>query len=200
MIAKLTGRVDTLTADNAIIDVGGVGYLVSASTRTLDRLAHGEAVSLYVETVVREDAFLLFGFFDTEEQGWFRLLTGVQGVGARVGLAILSTLSGDELQIAIANGDKAMVARTPGVGPKLAQRLVTELGDKVVPGSGVTSAGTGLTTTPKGGAAVDAQSALLNLGFKPAQAAKVVAQALEELGADAPVEALVGLALKKAAR
>ncbi|MBV7256040.1 Holliday junction branch migration protein RuvA [Pacificimonas sp. WHA3] len=204
MIAKLTGIVDTLTADSVILDVNGVGYLVSASSRTIDELAHGHAAALLIETVIREDAFQLYGFRDADEQGWFRLLTGVQGVGARVGLAILSTLGPGELQAAIANGDKAMVARTPGVGPKLAQRLVSELADKVVPGMGVTA---GAANLPGGGgaaaagsAAAEAQSALLNLGFKPAQAAKVVAAAVEELGADAAVEAIVGLALKKAAR
>ncbi|MGB3722196.1 MAG: Holliday junction branch migration protein RuvA [Pacificimonas sp.] len=198
MIAKLRGVVDDLTADHAIIDVQGVGYLVSASTRTIAALSHGETAALHIETVIREDAFQLYGFAQPEEQAWFRLLTGVQGVGARVGLAILSTLSADELQTALANGDKAMVARTPGVGPKLAQRIVTELADKSGPALG--GGGAALVAAKAGGVAADAQSALANLGFKPAQAGRVVGQALEELGADATVEDVVRIALKKAAR
>ncbi|MEO0499440.1 MAG: Holliday junction branch migration protein RuvA [Pseudomonadota bacterium] len=197
MIAKLTGRVDTLTADTAIIDVGGVGYLVSASTATIASLTHGDIVSLLIETVVREDAFLLYGFASADEQGWFRLLTNVQGVGARVALAILSTLGTVDLEAAIGAGDKAMVARTPGVGPKLAQRVVTELADKAV-----ARGGGGHTPAPAaaGSLAADARSALANLGFKPAAAAKVVDAAIAELGDGAEVEAVVGLALKKAAR
>ncbi len=197
MIAKLKGIVDELAADHAVIDVGGVGYLVSASTRTIAAIGHGERVALHIETVIREDAFQLYGFLHRDEQAWFRLLTGVQGVGARVALAILSTLSADELQRALAHADKAMVARTPGVGPKLAQRIVTELADKSGPalGGAATPA-----TAPGGSIAADAQSALGNLGFKPAQASKVVGQAIEELGTDATVEDVVRVALKKAAR
>ncbi|EMD83767.1 Holliday junction branch migration protein RuvA [Pacificimonas flava] len=199
MIARLTGSVAALTPDHAIIDVGGVGYLVGCSTRTLSQLSDGAEVRLHIETVVREDAFLLYGFATEAEQGWFRLLQSVQGVGARVALAILSTLSANELESAIANADKAMVARTSGVGPKLAQRIVSELGDKVLPGAGLAVAGSA-PSAPVGSVAADAESALANLGFKPAQAAKVVAAAVDELGKDAGVEAVVRVALKKAAR
>lgn len=199
MIARLTGKVDTLTADSAILDVNGVGYLVHASTRTISQLSEGAEARLHIETVVREDAFLLYGFAGEEEQGWFRLLQSVQGVGARVALGILSALSASELQTAIANGDKAMVARAPGVGPKLAQRIVTELADKAGPAltGGSTS---GSPAAPAGGTAADAASALANLGFKPAQADKVIRAAIEELGQDASVEAIVRSALKRAAR
>jgi Holliday junction DNA helicase RuvA len=199
MIARLTGSVAALTADHAIIDVGGVGYLVGCSTRTLSQLSEGAEVRVHIETVIREDAFLLYGFATETEQGWFRLLQSVQGVGARVALAILSTLAANELESAIANGDKAMVARTSGVGPKLAQRIVSELGDKVLPGAGLAAAA-GTPRAPAGSVAADAESALANLGFKPAQASKVVAAAIDELGKDAGVEAVVRVALKKAAR
>ncbi|MBZ6378023.1 Holliday junction branch migration protein RuvA [Pacificimonas flava] len=200
MIARLTGLVAQLGSDTAIIDVGGVGYLVGCSTRTLGQLSEGADVRLHIDTVVREDAFLLYGFATEEEQAWFRLLQGVQGVGARVALAILSTLSAAELQSAIANGDKAMVARTPGVGPKLAQRIVTELADKTGPalGSGDTSAAGA--PPPAGTLAADAASALANLGFKPAQAAKVIKAAMDELGENASVEDIVRSALKRSAR
>ena len=198
MIARLTGVVAALEAEGAVIDVRGVGYLVSASTRTLSTLSQGAEMTLHVETVVREDAFQLFGFATEEERGWFRLLQSVQGVGARVALAILSTLSAGELQNAIANGDKAMVARTSGVGPKLAQRIVTELADKAGPALGPSGSASGAALP--GGVAADAASALANLGFKPAQAGKVVSAALEELGAGAQVEDVVRVALKKAAR
>ena len=131
MIAKLTGLLDSFGADHAVIDVRGVGYLVSASTRTLSVLgAIGGEVALHIETQVSEDAIRLIGFASVEERDWFRLLTSVQGVGARVALGILSALTGDELHRAIAGGDKAMVARAQGVGPKLALRIVTELKDK----------------------------------------------------------------------
>ncbi|HEY0446837.1 MAG TPA: Holliday junction branch migration protein RuvA, partial [Allosphingosinicella sp.] len=132
MIARLRGRLDSFAADHAVIDVQGVGYLVAASTRTLGQLgALGDEVVLHTEMQVSDDAIRLIGFASAEERDWFRLLTSVQGVGARVALAILSALTGDELHRAIAGGDKAMVARAQGVGPKLALRIVTELKDKV---------------------------------------------------------------------
>jgi Holliday junction DNA helicase RuvA len=197
MIAKLRGFLDSFSADHAVIDVGGVGYLVAASTRTLSNLgAIGSEVVLHTEMQVSEDSIRLIGFTTAEERDWFRLLTSVQGVGSRVALGILSALSGDELHRAIASGDKAMVARAQGVGPKLALRIVNELKDKaggVVLGSG----------TPMGaltGVGADALSAMLNLGFRPAEASAAVAKAEAELGPEATLDALVRSALKKAAR
>ena len=198
MIAKLRGLLDSFTADHAVIDVQGVGYLVAASTRTLSALgALGDEVVLHTEMQVSDDAIRLIGFVSAEERDWFRLLTSVQGVGARVALGILSALTGDELHRAIASGDKAMVARAQGVGPKLAQRIVNELKDKaggVVLGSGDAPA------LPAGSFAGDAASALQNLGFRPAEASAAVAKAEAELGPEASLDALVRLALKKATR
>jgi Holliday junction DNA helicase RuvA len=199
MIAKLRGLLDSFTADHAVIDVSGVGYLVQASARTLSALgAIGDEVVLHTEMQVSDDAIRLIGFARVEERDWFRLLTSVQGVGARVALSILSTLSSDELHRAIASGDKAMVARANGVGPKLAQRIVNELKDK----AGGIALGTGglAPAQPSIGAAADAVSALANLGFKPAEASAAVAKAEADLGAEASLDALVRLALKKAAR
>ncbi|MGS1016441.1 Holliday junction branch migration protein RuvA [Allosphingosinicella humi] len=199
MIAKLRGLLDSFTADHAVIDVSGVGYLVQASARTLSALgAIGDEVVLHTEMQVSDDAIRLIGFARVEERDWFRLLTSVQGVGARVALSILSTLSSDELHRAVASGDKAMIARANGVGPKLAQRIVNELKDK----AGGIALGTGglAPALPSVGAAADAVSALANLGFKPAEASAAVAKAESELGAEASLDALVRLALKKAAR
>lgn len=198
MIAKLRGLLDSSGADHAVIDVAGVGYLVSASTRTLSGLgAIGDEVVLHTEMQVSDDAIRLIGFASAEERDWFRLLTSVQGVGARVALAILSALSGDELHRAIASGDKAMVARAQGVGPKLAQRIVNELKDKA---GGVVLGGGGAAAPTPGSQSADAVSALLNLGFKPAEASAAVAKAEGELGPEATLDALVRTALKKAAR
>ncbi len=197
MIAKLRGLLDSFGADHAVIDVQGVGYLVSASTRTLSQLgAIGGEVMLHTEMQVSEDAIRLIGFATAEERDWFRLLTSVQGVGARVALGILSSLTGDELHRAIASGDKAMVARAQGVGPKLALRIVTELKDKA---GGVVLGGTTPVAAPSGVGA-DAVSALVNLGFRPAEASAAVAKAEAELGTDPTLDALVRTALKKAAR
>lgn len=196
MIARLRGLLDSFGADHAVIDVNGVGYLVAASARTLSGLGViGEEVVLHTEMLVAEDSIRLVGFGTAEERDWFRLLTSVQGVGARVALGILSALTGDELHRAIASGDNAMVARAQGVGPKLAQRIVNELKDKaggVVLGGGASAAPTG--------ASADAVSALLNLGFRPAEASAAVAKAEQELGPSATLDALVRSALKKAAR
>ncbi|HEY0150035.1 MAG TPA: Holliday junction branch migration protein RuvA [Allosphingosinicella sp.] len=201
MIAKLKGLLDSFTADTAIIDVNGVGYLVFASTRTLSSLgALGSEVVLHTQMQVSEDDMRLIGFATAEERDWFRLLTSVQGVGARVALAILSALTVDELHRAIASGDNAMVSRSQGVGPKLAQRIVNELKDKagaVALGAGGLSAPA---AAPAGSLAADAASALLNLGFRPAEAAAAVAKAEEELGPGATLDALVRTALKKASR
>jgi Holliday junction DNA helicase RuvA len=200
MIAKLRGLLDSFTADHAVIDVQGVGYLVSASARTLSALgAIGDEITLHTEMQVSDDAIRLVGFASIEERDWFRLLTSVQGVGSRVALAILSALNSDELHRAVASGDKAMVARANGVGPKLAQRIVNELKDK----AGGIILGTGGGAAPivaAAGFAADAISALQNLGFRPAEAAAAVTKAEAELGPEASLDALVRLALKKAAR
>lgn len=199
MIAKLRGLLDSFAADHAVIDVQGVGYLVYASTRTLSLLgAIGDEVVLHTEMQVSDDAIRLIGFGTAEERDWFRLLTSVQGVGARVALAILSALSGDELHRAVAGGDQAMVARSQGVGPKLAQRIVNELRDKV--GSIVLGSDPAMAAPVAGSVAGDAVSALLNLGFRPAEASAAVAKADAELGAGASLDALVRAALKRAAR
>jgi Holliday junction DNA helicase RuvA len=200
MIAKLRGLLDSFTADHAIIDVQGVGYLVAASTRTLSQLgAIGDEVVLHTEMQVSEDDIRLIGFTSGEERDWFRLLTSVQGVGARVALAILSALTGDELHRAISSADKAMVARAQGVGPKLAQRIVNELKDKA---GGVVLGSEGAVdpAVQSGSNGGDAVSALLNLGFRPAEASAAVAKAEAELGPEASLDALVRSALKKVAR
>ena len=197
MIARLTGTLAEAAAESAVLDVAGVGYLVQASTRTLSAMGPvGGSVMLYTELQVREDAMTLFGFGSQGERDWFRLLTGVQGVGGRVALAILSTLAPDDLSQAIARQDKAMVARANGVGPKLAERIVRELKDKA---GGVVIGGPGISSATNG-AAQDAISALGNLGFKPVEASAAVAAAADELGADTGLDALVRLALRKAAR
>ncbi|MCI4590899.1 Holliday junction branch migration protein RuvA [Sphingobium sp. BYY-5] len=201
MIAKLKGRLDSTGIDHAIIDVAGVGYLVGASSRTLAALGPvGEAVTIHTEMLVAADSIRLVGFARAEERDWYRLLTHVQGVGSRVALAILSALEPQDLHRAIAMGDKAMVARANGVGPKLAQRIVNELKDKI----GAAPTGSPLTPgavlLPSGGHSADALSALQNLGFKPAEASIAVAAAEEELGEDASLDALVRLALRKAAK
>ena len=198
MIARLTGVLAENGADHAVIDVGGVGYLVQASTRTLAALGPaGGTVLLFTEMQVREDAIALFGFGSAGERDWFRLLTSVQGVGGRVALAILSVLAPEELSRAVAGGDKAMVARANGVGPKLAQRIVNELKDKI---GAVAIGPAGTTLATAGGVTADALSALGNLGFRPAEAAAAVATAADELGDGATLDALVRLALRKAAK
>ena len=200
MIAQLRGLLDRFSADHAVIDVQGVGYLVSASARTLSALgAIGDEVVLHTEMQVSDDAIRLVGFASIEERDWFRLLTSVQGVGSRVALAILSALNSDELHRAVASGDKAMVARANGVGPKLAQRIVNELKDK----AGGIILGTGGGAAPiaaVAGFAADAVSALQNLGFRPAEAAAAVTKAEADLAPEASLDALVRLALKKAAK
>lgn len=199
MIAKLTGRLDSSTAGHAVIDVGGVGYLVEASARTLDALGPvGSDVTIHTEMLVGEDFLRLLGFAKAEERDWFRLLTSVQGVGAKVALAILSALEIGDLQRALASGDSAMIARANGVGPKLAQRITHELKDKAGALGGISGSGPILSaaTGPLG----DAVTALTGLGFKPGEASAAVAAANEELGAGAGLDALVRTALKKAAK
>jgi Holliday junction DNA helicase RuvA len=199
MIARLRGILAESAADHAVLDVQGVGYLVWCSARTLSAIGEvGGDVLLFTEMQVREDAITLYGFGSAGERDAFRLLTSVQGVGGRVALAILSVLDAGELSKAVASGDKAMIARANGVGPKLAMRIVNELKDKM---GGVTL-GSGLAASApvRGGAVNDAMSALANLGFKPAEASAAVGAAVEELGEGATLDALVRLALRKAAK
>ncbi|MEZ5680628.1 MAG: Holliday junction branch migration protein RuvA [Erythrobacter sp.] len=199
MIAKLKGLLDETGADWAVIDVSGVGYLVHCSTKTLAALGEvGEACTVYTDLQVSENDMRLLGFAESAERDWFRLLTQVQGVGSKVALAILSALSTAEVQQACCNGDAAMVARANGVGPKLAGRIVNELKDKAgaLPGG---SAGSGVAAAPAGGNSADAVSALENLGFKPAMAARAVALAQGELGEGASEGDLIRVALKRAA-
>jgi Holliday junction DNA helicase RuvA len=196
MIARLSGQLAEAGADGAVIDVSGVGYLVQCSSKTLDALGPiGGEVLLLTELQVREDAWTLFGFGSTAERDSFRALTSVQGVGGKVALAILSVLSPDELARAIGQGDKAMIGRANGVGPKLAARIANELQGKL----GVTGLG-GAAPAPRAGAAADALSALANLGFRPAEASAAVNAAVDELGPDAGLDAVVRLALRKAAK
>jgi Holliday junction DNA helicase RuvA len=197
MIARLSGILAETSADTAIVDVGGVGYLVHTSARTLDALGPiGGEVLILTELQVREDAWTLFGFGSPAERDAFRALTSVQGVGGRLALAILSVLPPDELARAVAQDDKAMIGRANGVGPKLAARIANELQGKL----GVSGLGASLAPAPRGGAASDALSALANLGFKPAEASAAVNAAQDELGADAGLDALVRAALRKAAK
>ena len=199
MIAKLKGLLDETGVDWAVIDVAGVGYLVHCSARTLAALGTvGEACTVYTDLQVSETDMRLLGFAESAERDWFRLLTQVQGVGSKVALAILSALSTGEVQQACSKGDAAMIARANGVGPKLAGRIVNELKDKAgaLPGGGLAAGGAVL---PAGGSASDAASALENLGFKPAVAARAVAAAQDELGDGASEGDLIRVALKRAA-
>jgi len=198
MIAKLTGMLDDTGPDWAVIDVAGVGYFVHCSAKTLSALGiRGDGVTVHTEMQVSENDIRLIGFVSGAEREWFRLLTGVQGVGSKMALAVLSALSAEELQRACAQGDAATVARAQGVGPKLAGRIVNELRDKAgglpaIPGGTVA-------VSPPGSAGVDAVSALQNLGFKPAAAGQAVARALDELGEAADLNDLIRVALKRAA-
>jgi holliday junction DNA helicase RuvA len=196
MIARLSGLLAETNSDSAVIDVGGVGYLVNLSGRTLSAIGPiGGEVVILTELQVREDAWTLFGFGSSAERDSFRALTSIQGVGGRLALAILSVLSPDELARAVSQDDKAMIGRANGVGPKLAARIANELKGKL----GAPSLA-GAAPAPRGGAAADALSALANLGFRPADASAAVNAAQDELGQDASLDALVRLALKKAAR
>ena len=208
MFAKLRGTLDERGTDWAVLDVAGVGYLVSCSAQTLDRLPPaGEPLQLLIETHVREDRIQLFGFSTTLEREWFRLLTTVQGVGTRVALALLSTLTPDHLATAIAAQDKTAVTRADGVGPKLAARIVSELKDKaglvaplqVVPvrAGGSTPAAGGDADAPGAGANEDAISALVNLGYGRAEAFGAVAVAAQGLGDSPGVDDLIPAALRE---
>ncbi len=205
MIGKLKGILDSIGDETIIIDVGGVGYEVHCSTRTLTSLPSiGAAVSIAIETHVRETEIKLFGFSDDLERDWFKLLQSVQGVGAKVALAIQSTLSAGELASAIALQDKAMVSRAPGVGPKVAQRIVLELKNKVPAYSGDAAAEMGLAAAIGDGVASnavqDAVSALGNLGYSSQQAVGAVSAVLNKAGEDADSATLIRLGLKELAR
>jgi Holliday junction DNA helicase RuvA len=202
MIAGLAGRVESVAPDHAVIDVNGVGYLVFASGRTLARLPEpGGSAKLLVETHVREDHIHLYGFADAAERGWFRLLTTVQGVGARTAMAILSALAPEDLTLAVAAQDKAVLTRADGVGPKLATRIVTELKDK----AGNLALGAGKEAKilsgapPATRAAEQAVSALVNLQYSQGEAFGAVNRAVGKLGTEAPVDALIKAALKELA-
>jgi holliday junction DNA helicase RuvA len=205
MIGKLTGTIDSIGDDFVILDVQGVGYLVHCSARTLQELPPaGHTVALAIETHVREDQIRLFGFFSSAEREWFRLLQTVQGVGAKVALAILSTLKPADLAAAIAMRDRAGITRTPGVGPKVAERIVTELKDKAPTLAAVDPAVVRLTGAVEDKRAprpvADAVSALVNLGYGQPQAAAAVAAALRESGEDADTAKLIRLGLKELAK
>ncbi|MEZ5743565.1 MAG: Holliday junction branch migration protein RuvA [Sphingomonadaceae bacterium] len=203
MIAHLTGKLAETGPDWAVIDVSGVGYLVHCSARTVDALGvRGDEVTVHTDLQVSENDMRLIGFSSADERAWFRLLTGVQGVGSKMALAVQSALTAGELQAACAAGDAAMVARAQGVGPKLAGRIVNELKDKAgaMPGGGgATAGGEGGAALPAGSATSDAVSALQNLGFKPAVATSAVAAAVGELGEGASESELIRVALKRAA-
>lgn len=204
MIGKLRGVLDSVGRTSVIVDVGGVGYEVFCPAQTLAHLpAIGEPVSLFIETHVREDAIRLFGFRSEHERAWFRALQEVQGVGAKVALAVLGVLSAEDLANAVALQDKAQVARAPGVGPKVAQRIVAELKDKMPalsPAfSPVGEGGTPL-VPPAGLAAQEAVSALTNLGYGQAQAAAAIAAVSGKIDGEAKTEELIRLGLKELAR
>lgn len=210
MIAKLRGIVDSVYEDCCIIDVGGVGYLVSASSKTLSRLNKGAEISLLIETVVREDSISLFGFYDAWEKEWFNTLSKVQGVGAKVCLSILSALNPSQLAQAVSAQDKSSFLRASGVGPKLAARIVTELKDKIVTIptgdislSDIAGDDTIPSATPLSEAASDTVedviSALINLGYQRLEAYKIVSKVYAE-NADKSVSELIRLSLKEFAR
>jgi len=205
MIGKLKGIVDSYGEDAVILDVGGVGYQVHCAARTLQSLpAPGEPATLSIETYVREDQIKLFGFSSDIEREWFRLLQTVQGVGAKVALSVLGTLKPSELATAIAMRDKAQVARSPGVGNKVAERIVTELKDKAPAFADVDPAVVHLAGSldekraPK--PVADAVSALVNLGYGQPQAAAAIAAAARSAGESADTATLIRQGLKELAR
>lgn len=204
MIGKLKGIIEEIGEDHVLIDVQGVCYVAFCSARTLGSIGSiGEALSLFIETYVREDQLKLFGFASELERDWFILLQSVQGVGAKVALAIQATLAPSELASAIALQDKAMVARSPGVGPKVAQRIVAELKDKAPAYSGTAAGEMGLQQDIGSGhansAVMDAVSALTNLGYSSQQASGAVSNALKDAGEDADSAKLIRLGLKELA-
>ncbi len=199
MIAQLTGHVEALEDGRCIIDVNGVGYLVHASTRTLAALPASPLMArLLVETHVREDAILLYGFAESAERDWFRLLTTVQGVGGRVALSLLSALSPRDLVSAITAGDRDSLTRAPGVGARLAVRLLTELRERA--GAMPSTPGSAVSRTIARGVPEDAISALLNLGYRRPEVQPVVASTIERLGDAAPLDAVIRDSLKELAQ
>ncbi|MCA3611878.1 MAG: Holliday junction branch migration protein RuvA [Methylobacterium sp.] len=205
MIGKLKGVIDSYGEEHVILDVHGVGYLIHCSSRTLQALPQaGEAATLFIETIVREDMIRLFGFANEMEKAWFNILLGVQGVGQKVALAILSTLKPGELANAIAMKDKAAIARTSGVGPKLAERICVELKDKAPAFGSVDPAVVKLAGEMEEGRArgpvKDAISALVNLGYGQPQAAAAVAAAAKALGEAAEAGALIRQGLRELAK
>ncbi len=209
MIAKLSGILDSVALNFLILDVGGVGYLVHASPRTLGKLGQtGEPVSLLIDTQVREDAFNLYGFFDAAEQEWFRLLTSVQGVGAKAAMAILGATPPEQLGFAIASGDKTALTRADGVGPKLAARILTELKDKAgkidlkpqkAAMASATSSAASAPAAPVEDVDNDAVSALVNLGYSRSDAYRAVLNAKQKSNDNSKVNDIIKLALKELA-
>ncbi|MGM0422678.1 MAG: Holliday junction branch migration protein RuvA [Pseudomonadota bacterium] len=213
MFAKLTGTIDSIHSNSVILDVNGVGYLISASSRTLDRIGStGDRAGLLIETIVREDAINLFGFADAEEKEWFNLLCTVQGVGAKAALAILAVVSPEELPTVVAAEDKAAISRAEGIGPKLATRIVTELREKAgkmmmghaasntarTAGASTAPAGPSPSANPAMAANSDAVSALINLGYGRAEAFTAVTKISRDLGDNAgDVEILIRESLKE---
>ncbi|MCB1505862.1 MAG: Holliday junction branch migration protein RuvA [Hyphomicrobiaceae bacterium] len=213
MIGKLRGKVDAIGESHLILDVNGVGYEVQASARTLRNLKHGDEVSLTIDTHVREDAIRLYGFTSEVERNWFRTLQNVQGVGSKVALSVLGVLSTQDLANAVALGNWAAVEQAPGVGKKLAQRIVAELKDKApalsmaglnaktLGGKADEGAAAAIAQPPSEGlAAAEAISALTNLGYNPAQAAQAIAVAMQDLGSEADTAKLIRRGLKELAR
>jgi Holliday junction DNA helicase RuvA len=205
MIGKLKGVIDSYGEDFVVVDVGGVGYVVHCSARTLQALpGAGEPAVLSIETYVREDHIRLFGFLSDVEREWFRLLQTVQGVGAKVALSVLGTLKVGDLANAVAMRDKALIARTPGVGPKVAERIVTELKDKAPAFADIDPAVVRLSGQVDEKRApqpiADAISALVNLGYGQPQAAAAVAAATRDAGEGADAARLIRLGLKELAR
>jgi Holliday junction DNA helicase RuvA len=205
MIGKLKGIIDSYGEDHIVLDVGGVGYLVHCSARTLQALPpQGEAVTLAIETLVREDQISLYGFLTAAEREWFRLLQTVQGVGAKVALSVLGALKPADLASAIATGDKAAIKRAPGVGQKVAERIVTELKDKAPAYAALDPAVVRLSGAVEEKRApqpvLDAVSALVNLGYGQPQAAAAIAAAVRAAGEGAETAQLIRLGLKELAK
>lgn len=197
MIGKLTGQVESVGADTVLLDINGVGYLVHCGARCLARLpCVGEIASLAIETVVREDMIRLYGFESPDEREWFRLLQTVQGVGARVALAVLSVLDASALAAAVAMQDAAALARANGVGPKLARRIVSELKDRAPAHDAIVTAAAAAPTNPAAAGRLEAISALVNLGYAQTEASAAVDRALGGLGPNARVEALIRSGLR----
>jgi Holliday junction DNA helicase RuvA len=200
MIGKLTGIVDHVAADHAIVDVAGVGYLVACPTSTLSRLQAGAAVSLMIETRITDETIKLYGFVTAEEREWFRLLQTVQNVGARVALNVLSSLSPRDLERALALGDKAVIGRAQGVGPKLALRIATELKDKAPAMMARSGEAMPSIVAKPAGPEADALLALVKLGYSQGQAVEAVARAARDLGDHAGADVLIRESLRAMGR